>query len=605
MKLAKLTSGAGMRMIIMLALVSTLSAQTQTLTVLHTFTGVPDGARPYGRLLLDPAGNLYGTTTVGGTFGYGSVFKVDASGNESVFHSFAGSPDGNDPFSGVIRDAAGNLYGATDLGGTVTQCWNDQPGSGCGIVFKLDPSGGETVLHRFGSNGPDGFFPAGPLVLDSSGTLWGSTEEGGRQGCKIPMPPNGLLVDVGCGTVFKVDASGIESVVHSFEKVDGAWPLGGVVQDQAGNLYGAAKTGGLMNCPSAWFGECGTVFKVDTTGQVSMLYSFKGGDGGPDGDIPESSLILDPAGNLYGTTNAGGTVVCAPQVLPGISCGTIFQLTPAGKETVLYSFGGSEVAGFPISGLVRDAAGNFYGMVSGLVIKFDSMGKESVLYTFTGNDIIASGDLVQDAAGNLYGTTFLGANGKGTVFKLTTPQDFAVAAFALTPATVPAGSSASATLNLITVSGFNDALTFACSVSPSPAQAPQCSVTATSGTPATITVTTSGASARANLPSGLSLAYALPLLGLVGIVSLGSKQSSKLISKQISKKISKKTRINTILLSSMLCLGAASLVACGGGSSSIGNRGTPAGAYTITVTATSGAATGSLVRSTSTMLQVQ
>jgi len=593
MKFARPTFFTAIALIILLALPATLTAQTQTLTVLHTFTGIPDGERPYGRLLLDPAGILYGTTNIGGTIGYGSVFKVDASGNESVFHSFAGPPDGSYPLSGVIRDAAGNLYGATDLGGTATQCFNDQPGSGCGIVFKLDPSGGETVLHRFGSNGPDGYFPAGPLVLDSSGTLWGSTEEGGRQGCKIPMPPNGLLVDVGCGTVFKVDASGIESVVHSFEKGDGAWPLGGVVQDQAGNLYGATKTGGLMNCPSAWFGECGTVFKVDTTGQVSMLYSFKGGDGGPDGDIPESSLILDPAGNLYGTTNAGGTVVCAPQVLPGISCGTIFQLTPAGKETVLYSFGGSEVAGFPISGLVRDAAGNFYGMVSGLVIKFDSMGKESVLYTFAGNDIIASGDLVQDAAGNLYGTTYFGPNGKGTVFKLTTPPDFAVAAFTLSPASVPAGGSATASVDLITVSGFNDTVTFACSVSPKPAQAPQCSVNATSGTPATITVTTSGQSAREPSRSGASsFSYAmwLPLLGLVGIGSrFGSKQR----------------RIKTMMLSCVLCLSVASQVACGGGSSHVGNPGTPAGAYTFTVTGTSGAATGSLVRSTSATLQVQ
>jgi uncharacterized repeat protein (TIGR03803 family) len=591
MKLAKRTSGAGMLLITVLALASTLPAQTQTLTVLHTFTGVPDGERPYGRLLLDPAGILYGTTTIGGTNGYGSVFKVDASGNESVFHSFAGPPDGSEPLSGVIRDAAGNLYGATDLGGTSTLCWSDQPGSGCGIVFKLDPSGGETVLHRFGSNGPDGFYPAGPLALDSSGSLWGSTQEGGRQGCKIPMPPNGQLVDVGCGTVFKVDASGIESVVHNFEKVDGAWPLGGVVQDQAGNLYGATKTGGLMDCPSDWFGECGTVFKVDTTGQVSTFYSFKGGDGGPDGDIPESSLILDPAGNLYGTTNAGGTVVCAPQVLPGITCGTFFQLTPAGKETVIHSFGGAGDAGFPISGLVRDAAGNFYGMVTGLVLKLDSTGKESVLYTFTGLDIQASGDLVQDAAGNLYGTTYYGANGKGTVFKLTTPPDFAVAAFTLSPASVPAGGSASSTLDIIAVSGFNDTVTFACAVSPTPAQAPQCSVNATPGTPATVTVTTSGTSARATSRSGGELSYALwlPLLGLVGIGSLGSKQR----------------RIKAILLGCALYMGVASLAACGGGSTSSGNRGTPAGAYTITVTGTSSAATGSLVRSTSATLQVQ
>jgi len=591
MKLAKLTSGSGTMLIIVLALASTLPAQTQTLTVLHTFTGVPDGARPYGRLLLDPAGILYGTTTIGGTIGYGSVFKVDANGNESVFHSFAGPPDGSEPVSGVIRDAAGNLYGATELGGTETLCWSDQPGSGCGIVFKLDPSGGETVLHRFGSNGPDGFYPAGPLALDSSGSLWGSTQEGGRQGCKIPMPPNGQLVDVGCGTVFKVDASGIESVVHNFEKVDGAWPLGGVVQDQAGNLYGATKTGGLMNCPSAWFGECGTVFKVDTTGQVSMLYSFKGGDGGPDGDIPESSLILDPADNLYGTTNAGGTVVCAPQVLPGITCGTIFQLTRAGKETLIHSFGGPGDAGFPVSGLVRDAAGNFYGMVTGLVLKLDSMGKESVLYTFTGYDIQASGDLVQDTGGNLYGTTYYGANGKGTVFKLTTPPDFAVADFTLSPATVPAGGSASSTLDIIAVSGFNDSVTFQCAVSPNPAQAPQCSVNATPGTPASVMVTTSGQSARVTSRSGGRLSYALwlPLLGLVSIGSLGSKQR----------------KIKTMLLGCMLCLFVASQVACGGSSTSSGNRGTPAGAYTITVTGTSGAATGSLVRSTSATLQVQ
>jgi uncharacterized repeat protein (TIGR03803 family) len=589
MKLANLASGAGRILITVLTLASALPAQKQTLTVLHTFTGVPDGERPYGRLLLDPAGVLYGTTTIGGTIGYGSVFKVDANGNESVFYSFAGPPDGSEPFSGVIRDAAGNLYGATDVGGTKTQCTSNQPGSGCGIVFKLDPSGGETVLHRFGSNGPDGVYPAGPLALDSSGTLWGSTQEGGRQGCKISMPPNGLLVDVGCGTVFKVDASGSESVVHNFEKVDGAWPLGGVVQDQAGNLYGATKTGGLMNCPSAWFGECGTVFKVDTTGQVSVLYSFKGGDGGPDGDIPESSLILDPAGNLYGTTNAGGTVVCAPQVLPGITCGTFFQLTPAGKETVIHSFGGAGDAGFPVSGLVRDAAGNFYGMVSGLVLKLDSMGKESVLYTFTGYDIQASGDLVQDAAGNLYGTTYYGANGKGTVFKLTTPPDFAVGAFTLSPASVPAGGSASSPLDIIAVSGFNDSMTFACSVSPNSAQAPQCSVSAAPGTPASVMVTTSGASASATSRSsgGLSYAVWLPLVGLASIGSLGAKQR----------------RTKTMLLSCAFCLAVASQVACGGGGG--GNRGTPAGAYTITVTGTSGAATGSLVRSTSATLQVQ
>ena len=602
MKFARLTSITAIALITLLALPTTMRAQAQTLTVLHTFTNIPDGARPTGRLLLDPAGNLYGTTTVGGTSGRGSVFKVDPSGNESVFYSFAGPPDGNEPLSGLIRDASGNLYGTTDHGGTTTICGADSPSwAGCGIVFKLDPSGTETVLYRFGSNGPDGANPTGPLALDSSGTLWGATQEGGERGCTIPIPPNGRMVDVGCGTVFKVDASGIETVLHNFDKTDGAAPLGGVVQDATGNFYGVTLSGGLQNCPSAFFGSCGTVFKVDASGQFSTLYMFKGGDSGPDGDIPESSLILDAAGNLYGTTNAGGTSQCDPIHLPGITCGTIFQLTPAGKETVLYSFGGSEAAGFPIAGLARDAAGNFYSLVSGLVIKLDSMGKESVLYTFTGLDIIASGDLVQDTAGNLYGTTLFGANGEGTVFKLTTPPDFAVASFTLAPATVSAGGSASSPVDIVAVSGFNDTVTFACSVSPAPAQAPRCSVSATPGTPASVTVGTSGPSASATSRSSAALAYAiwLPLLGLVGIgKGFGSKQSPKQSPKQ--------RRIRAMMLRGMLLSAIVSQMACGGGSSSSGgNSGTPAGAYTITVTGTSSAATGSLLRSVSTTLQVQ
>ena len=203
---------------------------------------------------------------------------------------------------------------------------------------------------------------------------------------------------------------------------------------------------------------------------------------------------------------------------------------------------------------------------------------------------------MQDASGNLYGVTPHGANGFGTIFKLTTSPDFAVPAFTFTPASVFPGSPAASTLNLIAVSGFTDTVTLACSVSPKPARAPQCSVTPASaapGTPVTVTVTTTGPSARVNSLSGavLSLAVWLPLLGLAGI-------GNRFVSRQ--------EKVKAVLLGCALYAGVVFQVACGGsGNSSGGSPGTSAGAYTITVTGTSSASTGSLVRSTSTTLQVQ
>lgn len=285
MKFAKLISVTGTMMIIVLALVSTLPAQTQILTVLHNFAGRPtDGAKPTGGLLFDPAGNLYGVTSNGGAANSGTVFKLDPNGTESVIYSFAGPPDGNLPSAGLARDAAGNLYGVTSNGGSSTPC----PFLiGCGIVFRLDPAGTETVLHRFGSNGTDGTGPQGRLILDNSLNLFGTTEMGGQAGCKIFIGK--ILEDVHCGTVFKVDANGNESIVYSFiNSTDGAVPLAGLVQDSSGNLFGTASTGGVMNC-TALFSKCGTVFKVDTAGAFSMLYPFQGASAGPDGATPLSS----------------------------------------------------------------------------------------------------------------------------------------------------------------------------------------------------------------------------------------------------------------------------------------------------------------------------
>lgn len=564
-----------------LTLVPTLPAQAQTLTVLHNFTSIPDGQTPTGGLLLDAAGNLYGVTTYGGAIGYGSVFKVDPSANESVLYSFGGS-DGSQPTAGLVQDAAGNLYGLTRYGGAYSQCpYQNGSLTGCGTVFKLTPGGTATLLHSFGSSYSDGSASVGRLILDNSGNLFGTTQYGGEiGGCSFIV--NGKRVGYGCGTVFKLDASGTASSVHNFVDSDGAYPYAGLVQDTAGNLFGTASTGGVANCTSAYFGECGTVFKVDTSGQFSVLYSFQGASNGPDGGTPESNLFLDAAGNLFGTTNVGGT-----------GGGTIFQVTSAGKESVISSFGTGASGGTagPTAGLVQDAAGNLYGLENGNVFKLDSTGKESALFTFTTYpDNQASNDLVQDADGNLYGVIPGGTSGKGEVFKLTTPPDFAVAGFKLTPATVSAGQLASSAVDLVAVSGFNDTVTLACSVSPQPAKAPQCSVS--TGTPATLTVTTSGPSARATPISGGSLAYALwlPLLGLAGIGNcFGSKQR----------------KIKAMLLGCVLFGGVAFQVACGGNNSSGGSTRTPAGAYTITVTGTSGAATGSLVRSTGTTLQVQ
>ncbi len=356
--------------------VLTRSVQAQSFTVLYSFT-IADGVGPKPGLVRDKAGNLYGTTQRGGGSGAGEV----TAGTETVLYSFTGSPDGA-PVSGLVRDKAGNLYG---IGG-----------SGAGTVFKLDTTGTLTVLHSFA--GPDGAFPLAALVRDKTGNLYGTTTVGGASGA---------------GTVFKLDTAGTETVLHSFTGgADGANPYGGLVRDKAGNLYGTTTGGGPLNC----FGTdgCGVVFKLDTTGTETVLHTFIG----PDGTFPIGDLVRDKAGNLYGTTYAGGTY----------GEGTVFKLETTGTETVLYSFTGLADGAVPRAGLVRDKAGNLYGTTAeggnlscGVVFKVDPAGRETVLHSFTGgaDGCILYGGLVRDKAG-LYGTTANGgASGVGTVFKLT------------------------------------------------------------------------------------------------------------------------------------------------------------------------------------------
>jgi uncharacterized repeat protein (TIGR03803 family) len=391
---------------IVVTLLVVQSAQAQTYTVLYKFSGGSDGAYPAGGVIRDTQGKLYGTTSYGGSFGYGVVFKLDAAGKETVLHNFTGE-DGMWPSAGLVRDAEGNLYGTTYDGGTAEggKCIH-----GCGTVFKLDNTGKETVLYAF-TGGVDGRNPGGGLVRNAAGNLYGTTRTGGDLSCRSYQP--------GCGVVFEVDKSGKETVLHAFTDADGDYPVSGLVRDGAGNLYGVTYDGGAS--------DRGVVFKVAPGGKTTVLHSFLGTK---DGGNPNGKLVRDAAGNLYGVAPVGGDSSCYPQEN---GCGVVFKLSQGGKETVLYSFTAMGI-GFPEGGLVRDGAGTLYGTTDvgcilpcGTVFKLDTNGKETLLHSFAGSGGgTPSGGLIEDKAGNLYGTAAQGGKGMcsnnegcGVVYKLT------------------------------------------------------------------------------------------------------------------------------------------------------------------------------------------
>ena len=339
-----------------LTMITVQSTQAQTYQVIYDFTGGAGGSGPVAGLTMDQAGNIYGTTSAGGPGFYGDVFKLTRKGSGWVFnslHNFTGRSDGCRPFSGLIFDGAGNLYGTTAYGGA-PGC-PDQGGPGNGIVFKLSPPpcatapcpGTETVLYDFagGSDGshPDGY-GGGALVFDRAGNLYGTTSNGGLPGC-----------EGGCGTVFELSHSGsgwTESVLYRFTGgSDGAVPTSTLIFDQAGNLYGTAMVGGLSGCSFSTYHGCGTVFELSPSGSgwtESVLYSFTGSC---DGSMPAGGLIFGPSGDLYGTTASGGEG----------GGGTVFQLTPSnGSWTLetLHSFSGTIG---PSATLAMDGVGNLYG----------------------------------------------------------------------------------------------------------------------------------------------------------------------------------------------------------------------------------------------------
>jgi uncharacterized repeat protein (TIGR03803 family) len=396
----------------------------------------PDGAYPQAGVVFDAAGNLYGTTDNGGPAGNGTVFKLtpprSGVGNwtETILYIFCTGgypcPDGANPMAGLIFDSAGALYGTTGSGGT---------DANCGTVFKLTPaarSGGpwtEHVLYSFGSQSGDGCGPRADLIFDSSGALYGTTENGGANDA---------------GTVFKLipptttGGNWTETVLYTFcpagSPCDGSRPLAGLIVDKPGNLYGTTIEGGSSGA--------GIVFKLIRPASANgvwtpqVLYNFCRLQNCADGENPQAGLTFDAAGNLYGTTSLGGNG----------GGGTIFKLMPPASsggswtESVLYNFCTQQNCadgGLPLAGLTSDGAGNLYGTTAfggvtsavcdanqycGTVFKLARNGTFSVLHSFTrtGNDGAAPLAGVVVGPGNaLYGTTANGGSANfGTVFKL-------------------------------------------------------------------------------------------------------------------------------------------------------------------------------------------
>jgi uncharacterized repeat protein (TIGR03803 family) len=397
--------------------------------VLHAFCplkGCPDGSGPYGGLLMDVAGNLYGTASFGGANNAGAVFELRLNAarpgwTETVLYSFcsrANCTDGATPYAGLIMDRAGHLYGTTLTGGGGI--------SRGGVVFELTRNPGrttwtETVLYSFcsESNCADGSGPAyGRLLMDPAGNLYGTTQNGGNA--------------AGDGVVFKLTrAAGRwrETVLWTFCRlgrpcVDGGVPQAGLIMDKSGNLYGTTLRFGSANS--------GVVFKVTPHRSETVLYDFSSSVGAD----PVAGLIMDGSGKLYGTTTAGGAQ----------GQGSVYELTPAGatwKARLLYGFCARTLCADgaqPWAGLTLDGAGNLYGTTElgsahghGVVFQLAPFAAsptgfiEKVLYAFCsqrncpdGSDPI--GDVIRDRFGNLYGTTVSGgANGDGVVFELVRP----------------------------------------------------------------------------------------------------------------------------------------------------------------------------------------
>jgi uncharacterized repeat protein (TIGR03803 family) len=374
--------------------------------LVYSFGGGADGEYTDTELVRDNAGNLYGTSVQGGIYGGGTVFQVTPAGGHTVLYNFTGGVDGGEPYKGVTLDAQGNLYGTAVTGG------GGSCEGGCGVVFKLTNAGGtwtQNVIHTF--LGSDGSGPGSPVAIDNHGNVFGTTPTGGASGMGVVYE---LKRAGGGGWKF--------AVIHSFTGGNdgGGGSASPFLIDAAGNLYGVCTVGGANG-----FGTVYEMSLIQGKWRLTTLYAFKDQ---PDGALPYGGVIADKAGNLYGTTYYAGAN----------DLGAVYRLTRghgAWTESVLYSFKGGTDGASPISSLVADAAGNFYGTTSdggaatcscGVIFKMTrgAAGKwtESVAYRFPGTPQpgFAYNGMVGGSDGNFYGATVHGGSGNdGAVYEFT------------------------------------------------------------------------------------------------------------------------------------------------------------------------------------------
>jgi uncharacterized repeat protein (TIGR03803 family) len=362
------------------------AARAENFSLLHTFTGNPDGDTPEAALI-NVRGTLYGTTFFGGANNSGSVYSITPAGVETVLYSFTGGGDGGGPAASLVN-IGGVFYGTTDGGG-----------GGCGTVFKVTPAGAETVLYAFKCGPNDGDGPEASLIK-VNGALYGTTAGGGANDR---------------GTVFKVSLTGKETILHSFgADGDGSYPEAGLI-DVAGTLYGTTSAGGME--------DYGTVFTINSHGRENVLYVFQPGTDASNPDAP----LLNVGGTLYGT-GGGGAYMCEKG---NYSCGSVFKITTSGKEAVLYSFRGKPDGMYPVAGLINvhgdlygttgggGAGRNCAGQGCGTIFKLTLAGVETILHSFSVDEGVQPYASLLKVQHLLYGTTHAFGdvdNARGTVF---------------------------------------------------------------------------------------------------------------------------------------------------------------------------------------------